>query len=286
MDFKRLILEDKDLSDVDVKEGKMSDILGVPEEERIGDAYDGSAQDAAEELVDAVGEQEAAGMINYAANISGDSFLEDMQDALKNIDEMNESSQFRKVVRGLIKQELSEMTTTGAVGGYQTPFAFSDEDDEEREEDMEEFMDKYGYEMAELAKKARDEGLTETERQKADQYIRRVKAMRDDDVAGYKKKSNYLPHNLEESVTRAQIEELAKKIESMNVETEIRSSPNGFLQLYVGTLSPNNQVENLEIEGGKRDPVSGRVMGKMINAGNYFDFAHEVAQTLNTYGIR
>lgn len=199
MNFKRIILEDKDLSDVDVEEGKMSDILGVPEEERIGDAYDGSAQEAAEELVDAVGEQEAAGMINYAANISGDSFLEDMQDALKNIDEMNESSQFRKVVRGLIQQELSEMTTTGAVGGYQTPFAFSDEDDEEREEDMEEFMDKYGYEMAELAKKARDEGLTETERQKADQYIRRVKAMRDGDVAGYKKKSNYLPHNLQEA---------------------------------------------------------------------------------------
>jgi hypothetical protein len=283
MNFKQIILEDKDLSDVDVEEGKMSDILGVPEDETIEDGYDGSAQDAAEELVDAVGEQEAAGMINYAANISGNEFLEDMQDALKNIDE---SSQFRSVVRDIIKQELSEMTTTAAGGGYQTPFAFSDEDDEEREEDMEEFMDKYGYEMAELAKKAREEGLNESEREDLQRYIRKVKSMRDGDVAGYKKKSNYLPHNLEESVTQAQVEELAKEIESMNVETEIRSSPNGFLQLYVGTFSPNNQVESLEIEGGKRDPVSGRVMGKMINAGNYFDFAHEVAQTLNTYGIR
>lgn len=197
MNFKRLILEDKELSDVDVEEGKMSDILGVPEEERIGDAYDGSAQDAAEELVDAVGEQEAAGMINYAANISGDSFLEDMQDALKNIDEMNESSQFRNVVRKLIKQELSEMTTTAAVPGYQTPFAFGDEDDEEREEDMEEFMDKYGYEMAELAKKAREEGLNEGEREELRQYIEKIRSMRDDGVDGYREKSNYLPHNME-----------------------------------------------------------------------------------------
>lgn len=71
-----------DLSDADIEEGKMSDILGVPEEEDIGDAYDGSPKDAAQELVDAVGEDEAAGMINWAANISGDAFLEDMQDAL------------------------------------------------------------------------------------------------------------------------------------------------------------------------------------------------------------
>jgi hypothetical protein len=193
------LTEDEELSDVDVEEGKMSDILGVPEEERIGDAYDGSAQDAAEELVDAVGEQEAAGMINYAANISGDSFLEDMQDALKNIDEMNESSQFRNVVRKLIKQELSEMTTTAAVPGYQTPFAFGDEEDDKKEDDIEEFLDTYGWEMAELAEKARKEGLTEDEEKKLKQYIQKVRSMRDGDVSGYKKKSNYLPHNLEEA---------------------------------------------------------------------------------------
>jgi len=42
----------------------------------------GSAQEAVQ---DVVGEDEAASMINYAANISGDSFLNDMQDALKDI---------------------------------------------------------------------------------------------------------------------------------------------------------------------------------------------------------
>lgn len=192
MKFKDLLTEAEELSDVDVEEGKMSDILGVPEEETIEDGYDGTAKEAAQELVDEVGEQEAAGMINYAANISGDSFLEDMQDALKQIDERKK---FREVVRGMIQQELDEATTTAAVPGYQTPFAFGDEDDEKREEDIEDFLDTYGYEMAELAKKARESGLTEAEREKVNKYINKVRSMRDSDIEDYQKKSNYYPHN-------------------------------------------------------------------------------------------
>ena len=239
------LTEDEELSDVDVEEGKMSDILGVPEEERIGDAYDGSAQDAAEELVDAVGEQEAAGMINYAANISGDSFLEDMQDALKNIDEMNESNQLRNVVRKLIKQELSEMTTTSSAGGYQTPFAFSDEDDEEREEDMEEFMDKYGYEMAELAKKAREGELNESEREELRQYIEKIRSMRDSDVSGYKEKSNYLPHNLEEAVGQE-----PTVVRTPKFDLRVYNSENGNLKMEVVDSDGNRPVADVTL--GKR----------------------------------
>ena len=190
MKLKQLLLtEDKELSDVNVEEGKMSSILGVPEDETIESGYDGTAKEAAQELVDAVGEKEAAGMINYAANISDNDFLKDMQDELKNIDE-----QFRGIVRNIIKQELSEMTTTAAVPGYQTPFAFGDKEDEKKEDDIEEFLDTYGWEMAELAEKVRNGGeLTEEEREKVEKYIDKVRSMRD--ISGYKKKSNYYPHN-------------------------------------------------------------------------------------------
>lgn len=101
--------EDEELSDVDVEEGKMSGILGVPDEARIGDAYEGSAQEAAQEVVDAVGEDEAASMINYAANISGDSFLEDMQDALKNIGNEQNETMRRNTIRNLVREALSEV---------------------------------------------------------------------------------------------------------------------------------------------------------------------------------
>lgn len=78
--------EEKWAQDVDVDEGQMKDILGVPEDETIADGYDGSPEQAAQELVDAVGEEEAAGMINFAANLTKDRFLNRMQDALDDID--------------------------------------------------------------------------------------------------------------------------------------------------------------------------------------------------------
>jgi hypothetical protein len=277
--FLDLLTEEEDLSDVDVEEGKMSDILGVPEEERIGDAYDGSAEDAAEELVDAVGEQEAAGMINYAANISGDSFLEDMQDALKSIDEQR---QFREVVRGVIEQELSEMTTTAAGGHYNTPFAFGDEEDEKKEDDIEEFLDTYGWEMAELAKKAREEGLTEDERKKVKQYISKVRSMRDSDVESYRKKSNYYLD--EEVLSEGRMEDiyrLADKLKDMAIEAKVKTR-GSRPELYVGEFSPQHQVENLKFGRG----ITGKVLGKMIRAGDEIEFATQVAQALHDGQIR
>jgi len=63
---------------------------------------------------------------------------------------MNNKEELRKVVRQFIKSELDEATTTANVPGYQTPFAFSDKDDEKRKDDIEDFLDTYGYELAEI----------------------------------------------------------------------------------------------------------------------------------------
>lgn len=252
MNFKSLILEDEDLSDVDVEEGKMSDILGVPEDETIADGYDGSPKDAAQELVDAVGESEAASMINYAANISGDEFLEDMQDAIKNIDE-----QFRGVVRNLIKQELSEMTTTAAGGGYQTPFAFGDEDDEEKEDDIEEFLDTYGWEMAELAKKVREEGsLSDREKEKVKSYISRVRSMRNPESSTYRKKSNYYP---------VQEQLLGEEVETSSHVLNI-SGGAGNLSLDVYEKDGGergNQLASVDLSGDAGDKLHQSIMSKV-----------------------
>lgn len=255
MNFKQLILEEENLSDVDVEEGKMSDILGVPEDESIADAYDGSPEDAAREVVDAVGEDEAASMINYAANISGDEFLEGMQDALKGI---NEHRQFREAVRSLIKQELSEMTTTAAGGGYQTPFAFGDEDDEKKEDDLEEFLDTYGWEMAELAKKARENELSEEERKKVKSYIRRVRSMRDGDVSSYDKKSNYYP--MQEAY------ENGGPVETPNHLLKISGS-GGNLQLSIfeklGRGEMGQQVVTVDLSGKVGEALHKDIMSKV-----------------------
>lgn len=72
------------LSDIDVEEGKMHKILGLDMDQNISEY--GSPSAATQKLVSEVGEDEAASMINWAANISGDLFLKDMQDALKEIE--------------------------------------------------------------------------------------------------------------------------------------------------------------------------------------------------------
>lgn len=63
---------------------------------------------------------------------------------------MSKEKRLRKVVRHFIKTELEEATTTANVPGYNTPFAFSDTDDEKRKDDIEDFLDTYGYELAEI----------------------------------------------------------------------------------------------------------------------------------------
>lgn len=71
------------LSDVKVKINKMHKILGLDPDQKISDY--GSPSAAVKKLISAVGRKEAAGMINWAANISGDPFLKEMQDYLKKI---------------------------------------------------------------------------------------------------------------------------------------------------------------------------------------------------------
>lgn len=124
---------------------------------------------------------------------------------------MNEEKAFRNVVRQIVKQELDEATTTAAVPGYQTPFAFGSKDDEKREDDIEDFLDTYGWKMAELAKKALDEELSDSEERRLEQYIGQIQALRGGGVEEYREKSNYLPHNLEENL-RGAIRTEAKRV--------------------------------------------------------------------------
>jgi hypothetical protein len=82
-----LFEDEKDLSDVDVEEGKMHRVLDIPEDENISDNYD-SGEQLARDLVDAVGdEQEASGMLAFAANIDPeDNIFDDALEAIGEID--------------------------------------------------------------------------------------------------------------------------------------------------------------------------------------------------------
>jgi len=115
----KLILENEELSDVDVEEGKMHDLLGVPQDQNISDEYDDGEQ-LARDLVDATGDEaEASSMISYAANIdSEDNIFDDALDAIDSID--FEENRIREAVRGAIRNVLREETefqdfTTGLV---------------------------------------------------------------------------------------------------------------------------------------------------------------------------
>jgi len=82
-----LFEDEKDLSDVDVEEGKMHRVLDIPEDEKISDNYE-SGEQLARDLVDAVGdEKEATGMIAFAANIDPEeNIFDDALDAIGNIE--------------------------------------------------------------------------------------------------------------------------------------------------------------------------------------------------------
>lgn len=71
----------KSLSDVNVEDGKMRRILNVAEGEDISDKY--SPSEATKKLINAVGRDEAASMINWIANLSKSKFFDDMQRYLK-----------------------------------------------------------------------------------------------------------------------------------------------------------------------------------------------------------
>jgi hypothetical protein len=73
--------------DVKVKGGAMHKALDVPEDKEISDVYS-SAEAAARKLIKKVGRQKAAGMINFAANVSKkDNFMDQMQRALSKIED-------------------------------------------------------------------------------------------------------------------------------------------------------------------------------------------------------
>jgi hypothetical protein len=80
--FDRVIQEAPCGKDLEV--GKMKDALGLDIEDNVRDYGDPTA--AAEALVDEFGKLEAAGMINGAANCSGDPFIVDMMNALEDIE--------------------------------------------------------------------------------------------------------------------------------------------------------------------------------------------------------
>lgn len=76
------IYEKKWSKDVDVDRGKMHRLLNVPDDEDIEDHYN-SGKKLAQDLIDKVGREEAAGMINFAANINSEhNIYDDAQDWL------------------------------------------------------------------------------------------------------------------------------------------------------------------------------------------------------------
>lgn len=86
-EIQKLSEQEKWSQDVDVDEGGMHDALGIPQDEDINDHYT-SGEQLARDLIDAVGREEAAGMINFAANVNPDYNLYDRaQNALNRIEE-------------------------------------------------------------------------------------------------------------------------------------------------------------------------------------------------------
>lgn len=74
--------DEKWSKDVDVEEGKMHRVLNVPQDEKVEDHYSSGAK-LAKDLIDKVGRETAAGMINFAANInSSHNIYDDAQDWL------------------------------------------------------------------------------------------------------------------------------------------------------------------------------------------------------------
>lgn len=78
--------DEKWAQDVDVDRGEMHKALDVPEDKKVSTHYT-SGEQLARDLIDARGREEAAGMINFAANVSGeDNIFDRAQRALSRID--------------------------------------------------------------------------------------------------------------------------------------------------------------------------------------------------------
>lgn len=64
--------------DVDIEENKMHELLDVPEDEQIKEQM--SSTQVAQQLVDAVGQSEAASMLAIPANLGNDEFYQEALD--------------------------------------------------------------------------------------------------------------------------------------------------------------------------------------------------------------
>ncbi len=105
-----LVQEKKSITDVPVKKGAMRDALNVPEGKTINQHFFGDAKKATEALVKAVGKEDAAGKIAFAANISNSKdadskFFDKMQKELKNITEESTSKLYNVVAKRNGKNE-------------------------------------------------------------------------------------------------------------------------------------------------------------------------------------
>lgn len=84
--------------DVDVERGKMHKILNIPQDKDIEDHYS-SGKSLVQDLIDKVGREEAAGMINFAANINSEhNIYDDAQNWLnKTSDKENQNETTMKI---------------------------------------------------------------------------------------------------------------------------------------------------------------------------------------------
>lgn len=90
-EMEKFIQEDeKWAQDVNVDKGEMHRVLNVPEDEEVSTHYT-SGEKLARDLIDKVGREEAAGMINFAANVNDeDNIFDRAQRSLDRIDKGKE----------------------------------------------------------------------------------------------------------------------------------------------------------------------------------------------------
>lgn len=90
-ELNKFVEQEKWAQDVDVDKGEMHQALNVPDDEEVSTHYT-SGEQLARDLIDAVGREEAAGMINFAANVNDeDNIFDRAQRALDRIDKVKES---------------------------------------------------------------------------------------------------------------------------------------------------------------------------------------------------
>jgi hypothetical protein len=203
--IRRALREDEELSDVDVEEGKMHELLDVPQDQKISDEYD-SGEELARDLVDATGdEKEASGMIAYAANINPeDNIFDDALDAIDEIDFEEQQTKNQPMIREAIREAIREVLT---------------EDDSPYQEFVREVMDMLGIDSPQdLTEDGREEFFTFIDR-KWDSSSDEAEEVTEEDLA-----SDFEPDYFKDSAPDfiTQKEEIRKKAKNALREAIIR----------------------------------------------------------------